>query len=60
MMTEEQFNRLVDRIMALGYDEETAADYAYRIGDTPLLDGDGNVIVRGDDGTVLAVLKLRL
>jgi len=56
MMTEEQFSRLVDAIMALGYDEETAADYAARIGDTPVRDENGLTVV--DDGGVIVRLNL--
>lgn len=58
MMTEEQFNELVSEIQSLGYDPETAAYYAARIGDRPIRDQDDNIIVqRGKE--VLARLKLK-
>lgn len=58
MMDESQFNALVDRIMRLGYDEDTAADYAVIIGDTPETDAAGRTIVRDESGQVLATLAL--
>lgn len=35
MLDPEAFNALVDRIVALGYDEDTASCFAVQIGDTP-------------------------
>jgi len=56
-MTEEGFNRLVDEIMAQGYDEETAARYAALIGDLPIIDDtDGKLLVM-ENGQVLARLN---
>jgi hypothetical protein len=59
MITDEGFDALVDEIMALGYGEETAADYAARIGDTPELAEDGRIVVRDDAGNEVARLKLK-
>lgn len=59
MHTQESFNALVDEIMALGYDEESAADYAARIGDTPVSDGNGNTLVLDDHNQVIATLRLK-
>lgn len=56
-MTEAQFYDLIARIQALGHDEETAAEYARNIGDTPELDSAGLTVVR-DGETVLARLSL--
>lgn len=58
MMSETEFNRLVVQIMDLGFNEETACDYAQRIGDTPENDEAGLVIVRNDAGEVIARLNL--
>lgn len=44
------------QIMAQGYDALTAAKYAGLIGDTPVLDERGNVLVH-DGEKVVAVLK---
>jgi len=49
-------DELIIQIMAQGYDRKTAADFAIAIGDTPILDEQGNVlIVQG--GRVIATLK---
>ena len=58
MLSEESFNLLVDEIMAQGYTEETAAEYAALIGDAPVRDEYGRVLVM-KDGVVLAALVLR-
>jgi hypothetical protein len=56
MMEFENLNELTAEIMAQGYDEQTASDYAIRIGDRPMFDTEGNVMVmKGDQ--LLAVLK---
>ncbi len=55
-MGPEDFNRLVDEIMAQGYDEKTAAHYAALIGDTPLTDADGNIVVK-ENGREIARLR---
>jgi hypothetical protein len=57
-MTEEQFRALIKEIQSLGYDEETAGDFAVIVGDTPALDENGLVVVRDGAGKVLARLKL--
>lgn len=58
MMDENTFNELVDEIMSKGYDEATAAKYASIIGDTPLVDENGAVVIK-DKGKELARLKLK-
>lgn len=55
-MNEEAFNELVDQIMALGHDEETACHYASLIGDVRQIE-DGQVIVT-ENGEVIARLDL--
>lgn len=42
-------------IMGLGYDESTASRFAVLLGDTPLKDADGNILVMEGD-TLLATL----
>lgn len=59
MMTPEGLTELTREIMRLGYDEETASDYAVLIGDTPCMDEAGNVLVLDDAGKTLACLKLK-
>jgi hypothetical protein len=56
MMNEETFGQLVDEIMSQGYDEETAVRYAVLIGDIPIADEHGNIIVMSG-GKELARLK---
>ena len=57
MLLDEHFQALVEEIMALGYDLHTATDYAARIGDRPIIDGGGHVVVqRGKE--VIARLNL--
>jgi hypothetical protein len=56
-MTFEGFEDMAKAIMAAGYDSETAYEYASLIGDTPLVDGGGNVVVKDGD-QVLARLNL--
>lgn len=55
MITEEGLTNLCNEIMALGYDEETASHYAVLLGDTPLTDPSGRMIVM-ENGNVLATL----
>jgi hypothetical protein len=56
-MDQHTFSTLVDEIVKLGYDRETAGDYAALIGDIPITDADGKIVVMG--GTkVLARLEL--
>lgn len=56
MNTFEQFNALVDRIMALGINEDLAAKYASLIGDVHRLDAQGNVMVIDADDRHIATL----
>lgn len=49
MMDQDQITERAARIEALGYPVETAARLAARIGDTPVLDAAGFVIVLGPD-----------
>jgi len=51
-MTEEAFNKLVDELMELGHGEDTAAEYAALIGDTPRRDAQGFIMVVKDGQTV--------
>jgi len=60
MMNQDDFSHLIRDIQKLGFDEQTAGDYAVAIGDTPELDDQGLVVVRSDDGSVLARLALNL
>ena len=50
MLSEEQFYALMERIERLGYDEETAARFAARIGENPCRDEQGRIIVRDTQG----------
>ena len=59
MMDEQGFAELIREIESLGYDRITASRYAVIIGDTPLKDETGKVIVRDSDGTELAKLSLK-
>jgi hypothetical protein len=59
MMNEEQFQKLISEIQALGYDEETAGEFAVIVGDTPEIDAEGLTVVRSENGMVLARLKLK-
>ena len=56
MMDQNSLAELTREIMAQGYDVRTASRYAALIGDLPLTDERGNIIVR-DGKTVLATLK---
>ena len=58
MMDEDGFKEMIECIQKLGYDEETAADYACRIGDTPTVDEAGNTLVLDDRGQIVARLNL--
>lgn len=50
------FKALTDEIERQGYDRETAGHYAALIGDTPVLDEQGNVLVM-EGGKIIATLK---
>ena len=56
--SDESFRALFDSIMALGLDEATAARYACQIGDTPIIDADGRIVVMDDHGKVIARLAM--
>ena len=49
-------DELIAQIMAQGYDRRTAGDYAVAIGDTPILDAQGNVLIMEGD-KIIATLK---
>jgi len=57
MMEFDAFSELVAEIMAQGFDENTAAYYAARIGDIPIIDAQGNVVVQDESGHTIARLK---
>ena len=59
MHSEESFWDLIKEIQALGYDRETAGRYAVLIGDIPIRDDQGRIVVRDGD-RVLARLELKL
>jgi hypothetical protein len=54
----EGFVALIGEIKSLGYDEETASHYAALIGDTPVFDETGLLVVLEGDA-VLARLPLK-
>jgi hypothetical protein len=56
MISEEGFYKLIAEIQSQGYDQETAGHYAVLIGDMPIVDDAGNVVVM-ENGKVLARLK---
>jgi len=56
-MNQEAFNKLIAEIMSQGYDLQTAGHYAALIGDTPIADDDGNIVVLEKDGREIARLK---
>ena len=51
-----EFQQLVAAIQRQGYDEPAAAELAALIGDTPIIDEDGSVIVM-EQGRVIARLR---
>jgi hypothetical protein len=59
MLDDNGFRQLTDEIMALGYNEAAAANFAALIGDTPIRDQDDNIAVIDEDKKVLARLKLK-
>ncbi len=59
MMDEAGLTKLAEQIVALGYDEETAYEYAALIGDTPIVAEDGRVIVM-DGETEVARVRVRI
>lgn len=57
MIDENGLKEMTREIMEQGYDRETAGLYASLIGDLPLSDKHGNLIVRDERGRELARLK---
>lgn len=57
-MMKEEFSALVLEIMQHGFDQKTASHYAALIGDTPVVDADGNVLVIEGE-IILARIKLQ-
>ena len=55
-MDEKSLTALTHEIMRQGYDENTASDFAVLIGDLPVRDAAGNILVM-DGGKLLATLK---
>lgn len=53
------FNALIDEIMSQGYDEGTAAEYAELIGDMPITNAAGQVVVKKDGRTVAKLKPLK-
>ena len=58
MMDQIAFNRLIDEIMVNGITEDVAARYAALIGDTPVTDETGAILVI-DENKEIARLRLR-
>lgn len=52
----DEFDALIDGIMAQGFNEETAAMYAALVGDTPILNADGRWSVVDRSGKLLAII----
>ena len=58
MMTLETYLKFVERLKRLNSLSDAEAErYAVLIGDTPISDGHGKVIVREDDGREIARVK---
>lgn len=55
MIEADFLTKLTNEIMTHGYDAATASDYAVILGDTPLRDEAGNIVVM-ERGRVLATL----
>jgi hypothetical protein len=56
----ESFHRLIDEIEAQGYGREVACHFAALIGDTPLTDKDGNIIVTENDQEIARLNPLKM
>jgi len=56
--SKESFRSLIDAIQALGFDRNTAAQYAAWVGDCYIYDESGLLVVRDDLGRVVARLAL--
>jgi hypothetical protein len=52
-------NDLAREIESLGYDEKIASHYAALIGDTPVFDEDGYILILSDDNQIVARLDLK-
>lgn len=57
MIEETGLEQMTREIMEQGYDRKTAGRFASLIGDLPIFDKDGNVIVQDERGRELAKLK---
>lgn len=51
------FEILISEIMAQGFDRNTAGHFAALIGDTPVSDLAGNILVPDASGKIIATLK---
>ena len=60
MMNEDSLTELTREIMAQGYDEETASDYAVLVGDTPCMDKAGNVVVMDGNKEIARLKPLKM
>jgi len=60
MMEFDAFNKLVDQIMAQGHDDETAARYAGLIGDLPIRDEAGNLLVMEGEKVIARLKPLKM
>ena len=58
-MTRESLDELAAEIRGLGYDRRTAGHYAALIGDTPMGDDQGRIVVIDEQGKELARLPLK-
>ena len=57
MMDLKAFSELVTEIQSQGYDRGTACRYASLLGDLPVRDTNGDVLVEDEQGKVIARLK---
>lgn len=58
MMNDSAMQELIREIQAQGIDRETAGHYAALIGDTPVVDPAGNVIVMDGDQVIATLSPL--
>jgi hypothetical protein len=56
MMDRESLTKLALEIAAQGFDHATASQFAVLIGDTPIRDSAGRIVVQDDAGRILATL----
>lgn len=59
MIELEDFNKLVDEIVEQGFNEETASELAEMIGDTPIYNEAGNIVVMDGAREVAILLPLK-